>query len=119
MNFFVAPPSDVLEWFNSKGYYGSLYDCFMAYVSDGSSLAYGTEYDYLNDRLQLAGYSGDLDDMLNTMFMEKTGEIYRYDAERSFFNNYDLELFLPVGTYYLRDDNGNYIRDDGGYKITV
>lgn len=115
MNFFVAPPSQVLSWLNRKGYYGTVYDAFLDYLTSGTTLDYGTVYDYLNDRLQSSGYSGDLDDMLNTMFMEKTGEIYRYDAERKFFDDDTLDMFTSsTGGFTVIDDDGNTVLDDDG-----
>lgn len=112
MNFFVAPPSQVLSWLNRKGYYGTVYDAFIDYVSDGSSLSYGTIYDHLNNRLQSSGYSGDLDDMLNTMFMQKTGEFYRYDAERKFFDDSSLDMF-SVSSDLLAEDGSILLAEDG------
>lgn len=118
MNFFVAPPSMVLSWLNRKGYYGSLYDAFHDYVLDGAGSDYGTIYDNFLERMKQSGYDvtgySDLDDMLTTMFMEKTGEIYRYDAERRFFMDDTLDMFSTTGGFFIRDDDGNLVKDDDG-----
>lgn len=116
MNFFIAPPSKVLSWLNRKGYYGTVYDAFSEYVQEGSLLEYGTIYDHLVDRLTQSGYnvSGyeDLDDMLVTMFMEKTGEVFRFDAERKFFEDDSLDMFTTESGFIVRDDDLNTVRDD-------
>lgn len=121
MNFFVAPPSQVLSWLNRKGYYGTVYDAFSQYVQDGSELTDGTMYDHFVNRMNQSGYNvssyEDLDDMLVTMFMEKTGEVFRYDAERKFFDDDSLDMFTTASGFVVRDDDGNIVLDDDGNTV--
>lgn len=95
MKYLFSKPGLVWKWLEGKGYTGTAEDAWTRYVTQGSPLTSGTIHDHLVARLTLAGYGGGtLQDMLNRMFTAKTGIGHRADAERAFFQDSSLEMFV-------------------------
>lgn len=81
----------ILNWLNAKGYgvsTGSKRDAMSKYlkIKTGGNPT-GSPADLLHLRLGQLGFTGGLQDRLNTFFKQKTGAVNPAEAERLFFQN--------------------------------
>lgn len=108
-----ARASTQLEWYNAKGYSGTLHDCQNAYFSSLSDLTSGTTYDYIRDALEDGGYDGTLFDKMNEFMSDETG-LAEGDGERQFYQNSGNDF--PGGggaTNFQFEDGTNFQFEDG------
>lgn len=97
INYFKARRSVVKDWFNSKGFSGTLHDAASAYFQDKSGLSTGTLYDHMDKVLTDAGYEGTFRDKLNKQFLGIKPSDSPSEAERSFFADQSTEFgFIPL-----------------------
>lgn len=87
-SIFKADYPLMIQWFNRKGYSGSLNEMIISYFrSKLGSTALGYPNDLVATYLRQQGYSGDLGGMLNTFFCNKAGISDPLLAQRLFFGN--------------------------------
>lgn len=117
INYFKAKRSDVKEWFNSKGYSGTLHDSATGYFQNKSGLGAGTLYDHMDKTLSDLGYAGTLRDKLDTFFIAEKGGVYPVDAERAFFA--DQSADFGGGGEALQGVGGETLQGVGGETLEL
>jgi hypothetical protein len=117
---FIEKPSIIRKWFADKGYTGTFYDVQFAYFQTLSNLTKGTLYDHVYDRMIQLGFSGTLDDMLDSFFTQKMSQGDPKIAERLFWKDSSLEFSLvtPTSEALLTEDGINLTTEDGQNIMT-
>lgn len=116
VGIFYCRPGRIIQWFNAKGYSGTLDEMAMAYFSSLSGLSRGTVVDHISKVLSNLGFNqGELGDQLTSFFQSMTGHSSRIDAEFAFWGNTSSSFFDPN---IITDTDGNFITDTGGNIVT-
>lgn len=84
---FRTDAGTILNWFSKKGYGGEeIHGCMARCMKNKlTGTPVGSPADLLHLRLGQLGYTGGLQDRMNTFFKRKMGNVNPADAERAFF----------------------------------
>lgn len=93
---FSAKPSLILSWLNSKGFGGSVYDALVRQFTTLAGSSKGTLDDLVNRHFGNLGYTGTMQDKINSFFIASTGLTHPQDAQTAFFSNTAMSLSDPT-----------------------
>lgn len=122
-----ARPNKVKEWFNAKGFPGTLANAEKNYFKSKSSLTTGTTYDHMRNALfgLQGGFVGTIQDQLTAFFQSKMNMNNRKQAEKAFFNDTSLDFSISTlqklqqfsGLSFFKDYTNNQSTADADYSV--
>lgn len=96
-SIFKADYPLMINWFKAKGYSGSLNEMIIAYFKTLVGNVNGYPNDLIARQMNSLGFTGNVGDMLNSFFCQKTGATNPNEAARLFFADSSLDFNLGIG----------------------
>ena len=99
----------MINWFKAKGYSGSLNEMILSHFRTLVGNVPGYPNDLIARQMNSLGFTGNVGDMLNGFFCQKTGAINPNDGAMLFFSNSSLDFTL-IASQYPPAYNTTYVK---------